>query len=481
MKKLSILFIAFLSIQFTSFAQTPDTLWTRTFVGEGAAVLQTQNGNFLIGGSSPQYPSLITHPYLICVDENGNEIWSKSWVNDSSISHPVYSILPEIYELNMDSYVMGSGYDAGIIWYNRSTDSTSERFYASSGWDFTVLPITVKKIQDDGYMVAWNMGSWIGHGNLLKVNLLGDTLWYKNYGEGGWEGLVWFYDVEPTNDGGYIILGSSLNTPFLLMKTNEFGDSLWTKSYNDTSKNFNIKCLLQTQDNGYLILTDVYESTYPWIFEGICLYRTDENGDTLWTRNLGFFGEEVLDVMKPTPDGGFILVGSTADGGVDYSDILIVKVDSLGYKQWSKTIGSSNGDYASDICVTSDGGYIIVGTMSSYGVASRYIWVIRLGSDPVGIKEDLSSLVPDAYSLSQNFPNPFNPSTKINYSVPQSSQVIIKVFDILGNEIETLVNEEKITGTYELTWNAADLPSGVYFYQLRAGIFIETKKMILLK
>ena len=88
---------------------------------------------------------------------------------------------------------------------------------------------------------------------------------------------------------------------------------------------------------------------------------------------------------------------------------------------------------------------------------------------------------PKEFLLSQNFPNPFNPSTKIRYSVPQSSTVVIKVFDILGNEIETLVNEEKPAGTYELTWNAVKLPSGIYFYQLRAGDFVQMKKMLLLK
>ena len=85
------------------------------------------------------------------------------------------------------------------------------------------------------------------------------------------------------------------------------------------------------------------------------------------------------------------------------------------------------------------------------------------------------------FSLSQNFPNPFNPTTKLRYSIPHISNVEIKVYDILGNEIETLVNEEKPAGTYELTWNAANLPSGVYCYQLKAGDFIQTIKMILLK
>ena len=97
------------------------------------------------------------------------------------------------------------------------------------------------------------------------------------------------------------------------------------------------------------------------------------------------------------------------------------------------------------------------------------------------VEEEEIDEIPTEFLLSQNYPNPFNPSTKIRYSVPQSSSVVIKVFDILGNEIETLVNEEKSVGTYELNWNAENLPSGVYFYRLQAGSFVETKKMVLMK
>ncbi len=110
------------------------------------------------------------------------------------------------------------------------------------------------------------------------------------------------------------------------------------------------------------------------------------------------------------------------------------------------------------------------------------LWRIGLAKspiEPVSVENEITQ--PTEFLLSQNHPNPFNPSTKIKYSVPQTSQVQLKVFDVLGNEIETLVNEEKPSGTYELTWNAADLPSGVYFYQLKAGEYTGTKKMILLK
>lgn len=85
------------------------------------------------------------------------------------------------------------------------------------------------------------------------------------------------------------------------------------------------------------------------------------------------------------------------------------------------------------------------------------------------------------YHLQQNYPNPFNPATRIRYTVARSSKVVMKVFNVLGNDVETLVDEVKPAGTYELTWNPANLPSGIYFYQLNAGNFVETKKMILLK
>jgi len=96
---------------------------------------------------------------------------------------------------------------------------------------------------------------------------------------------------------------------------------------------------------------------------------------------------------------------------------------------------------------------------------------------------------PEEFELYQNYPNPFNPSTKIKFTVPnviasgakQSQLVILKVYDILGNEVVTLVNEEKPAGSYEVDFDATGLPSGIYFYQLKAGKFIQTKKMIYLK
>lgn len=94
---------------------------------------------------------------------------------------------------------------------------------------------------------------------------------------------------------------------------------------------------------------------------------------------------------------------------------------------------------------------------------------------------DNSILTPKAFSLFQNFPNPFNPETRINYLVSQRSNVLIRVYNILGKEISTLVNEIKEAGNYNIEFNGGGYPSGIYFCRMQAGSFTETRKMILLK
>ncbi len=105
-----------------------------------------------------------------------------------------------------------------------------------------------------------------------------------------------------------------------------------------------------------------------------------------------------------------------------------------------------------------------------YGDTSFYPTEVEL-ENPVGIK----------YRLQQNYPNPFNPVTTIKYQIPELSFVTLKVYDVLGNELITLVNEEKFAGSYKVEFDGSGLTSGIYFYQLRAGNFVGSKKMILLR
>ena len=101
-------------------------------------------------------------------------------------------------------------------------------------------------------------------------------------------------------------------------------------------------------------------------------------------------------------------------------------------------------------------------------------------AEMIGIK-NISTEIPAKYSLSQNYPNPFNPTTKIKFDVVRLGDVKIVVYDIMGREVLTLVNESMQPGTYETTFDASSLSSGIYFYTLTAGDFKESKRMIFIK
>jgi hypothetical protein len=105
-------------------------------------------------------------------------------------------------------------------------------------------------------------------------------------------------------------------------------------------------------------------------------------------------------------------------------------------------------------------------------ITSREVTKLRLGK---------VAAVPLVFALRQNYPNPFNPSTTIHYEVPGLAVVQLVVYDILGREVTTLVDEMKTAGAYDINFNTIGLASGVYFYRMQAGDFVGTKKMVLMK
>jgi len=197
----------------------------------------------------------------------------------------------------------------------------------------------------------------------------------------------------------------------------------------------------------------------------------------LWTKHYGGEFDDKVYAIELFEDG-FVLGGYTHNAGTTERDALIIKTNFNGDTIWTKTIGGLYNDWGFGTDKTTDNGLIYVGEFDKYGDGNHDVWLIRLDKLISGLEEETFFT---NYFLYQNYPNPFNPSTKINYQIPEISFVTIKVYDVLGNEITTLVNEEKPSGNYEVEFNASTLPSGIHFYKLQAGDFVETKKMILLK
>jgi hypothetical protein len=172
----------------------------------------------------------------------------------------------------------------------------------------------------------------------------------------------------------------------------------------------------------------------------------------------------------------FIIQGSNIFAGTWGPSVFVSSNNGVNWQQINDGMGSMG---INSLTIMNE--YIFAGT------ERHSVWR-RLFSEIIGIK-NINTEIPSAYSLSQNYPNPFNPTTKIKFDVPSLSfpnasignPVILKVYDVMGREVQTLVNERLQPGTYETTFDGSMLNSGVYFYKLITGDFTETKKMLMIK
>ena len=173
---------------------------------------------------------------------------------------------------------------------------------------------------------------------------------------------------------------------------------------------------------------------------------------------------------------GTLLTGIHQISGavIDIYDANILEGPPSAYRWLGSTTTDANGIFAFDITDPLVEAVSVTASTSASGTSSFAF--LQLVTD-VENEEQL----PVEFSLSQNYPNPFNPSTKIRYSLPKVSFATIKVYDMLGNEVMTLINEEQSAGNYEVDFDASGLSSGMYFYTLQTDSFLETKKMLLLK
>jgi len=181
-------------------------------------------------------------------------------------------------------------------------------------------------------------------------------------------------------------------------------------------------------------------------------------------------------------------VGDTADWTIYPGATFLTTVSEKGIK---KIFGQDRNYmvfFKDDINSTADGYRMIVdglglvqyfGEVMAYGCTGAIINGVQYGV--ILEVENHEKNIPSEFHLLQNYPNPFNPATTISYSLPTTSFVTLKVYDVIGNEIATLVNEEKSRGIYKIEFNASNITSGIYFYRITTNEFTQTKKMIILK
>jgi hypothetical protein len=209
-----------------------------------------------------------------------------------------------------------------------------------------------------------------------------------------------------------------------------------------------------------------------------------QSGDSVFLYRPGFEKELVyFDFSRTAGD----TVSSTPLGN-DTMDVVLTHTDVANYfgssrRLWIFYVNRSRHTIDDEYSVTVADGLGIVLQVPSFGDPMVLVGAVINGSKygQVVSVHGFQQITPSNFHLSQNFPNPFNPATTISFSLPLKSFVTVNVFDILGREVSILVSEDLAAGTYSRQWNAATLPSGIYFYHIQAGSFTETKKCLLVK
>jgi len=313
----------------------------------------------------------------------------------------------------------------------------------------------------------------------LKYNNSGVFQWLKRYNGSNSNDESKSVEVDIT--GNVYVTGFSFisgnDYDYVTIKYDFEGDTLWIRSYNGPADNTDKANNLAIDDLGNVYVTG---NSYGGISTNYdyCTIKYNSDGDSLWVNRYNGLGSDIDQGISIALDklyNVYVTGSSTAAGSLDYATL---KYDSVGDEKWverySNGGAAGSSDEVSSLYVDSLSNVYVTGMSALDYATVKYVQTVTS-------VDNSTQNIPSRFILEQNFPNPFNPTTLINWQSPVSSHQTLTVYDVLGNEVATLVDEYKAAGSYNVEFDASGLSSGIYFYKLQAGSYVETKKMILMK
>ncbi len=502
-----------------------DMEWENTYGGnnddEGHSVQQTSDGGYIIAGLTNSFGAGLKDVYLIKTDSLGIMQWERTFggANDDE----GYSVL----QTNDGGFIVGGvtssfsngGRDVFLV----KTDASGNFLWqknlgglsSDGAWD-------IQHTSDDGFIIAgWTFShgpGFLGNAWLVKTDSLGNEQWNKAFGGTDVDRA---YSVQQTTDGGYVLTGYTDSFgaglyDMLLIKTDNVGNQVWMKTFGGTGRDYG-HSVQQTMDGGFIAAG--YTLSFGAGGDDMHVVKTDANGNEQWSKTYGGSSSDVAYGIRETSDGGYIITGHTLSSGAGVHDVWLIRVDTVIPVELMSFSSSVNGNdiklnwsTASEINNkgfeverlqnyknTKVQDWIKIGFVEGYGTTTEVISYVYYDNDLdpglyqyrikqidfdgtfkyYDLNESIEILLPDKFALAQNYPNPFNPETIISWQLPVGSWQTLKVFDVLGNVVVTLVDEFREAGSHTVTLDAGSLASGIYFYELKAEQYYSVKKMIL--
>ncbi len=449
-----------------------DSLWvrryndsTQVFAGGGDIALDKW-GNVYVTGV----------PFTIKYDSSSNLLWVTNndvsniriALDDSGYVYVVGTKLREIYTTKLDT-------NGTILWQARFEQLDPG---GNEAYDMVLDPWGNVIVVGEMYVPGGNHYDYI----TLKYSPQGDTLWTRSYNGGGGPSVPLDIPHAVAVDawGNIYVTGMSrgmgTGTDYLTIKYSADGDQRWTARYNGPNNAGDSGCdiTVDSEGNVYVTgITDWYDYT---------TLKYDSTGILLWSATYPGSGPAWATIPPKIvlDTSGNIYVAVRGEDGQWNSDMAVVKYDPYGATIWVTTYprpGAAEGTF--DLAVDGAGNVYLTGTIGLSTLEYDYL-TVKFSQEPLFIDKQEGSF-PRAFKLYQNYPNPFNSTTTIPFSIPISTHVRVQIFNILGQEVVTLVNERLPAGDYRIRWEAEHFPSGIYWYRLQAVGVSRSKKLLLIK
>lgn len=472
-----------------AYDENGNILWKRNFpelyeFGIGYLRINSINtdhsGNIILSGA------ISNRPMLIKYSSTGERLWVKDSSEQNLGSSP-YSFV-SVPDMNGNIFLayrkgVNSSWDIYLKKFSPEGNLLWEKNYnGSENKDDYPLCITTDHLGNvivGGYENSLGPGHW-GKYCVLKYSPSGNLLWNKTYSETF--GQVVSLAVD-NNDNVYTAGSLLINSPnheIISIKYSPNGDQIWVSRYSgrpeyvwNETKDMNI------DNNGNMYITGFTEKGYPYC--DFVTLKYNSGGILQWASyyNPPYDHVDVASSISYDDNGNVYVTGLNSLSSGTCSAVL--KYNSSGVQQWDNTINSDL-PFSTSMYPTmsiSNGSVFIFGA-KRFSNPSNTDYLLTKLQQVIGIT-NISSNIPAKYSIEQNYPNPFNPITNIKFDIVKSGLVKINIYDVLGRNTVSLVNQQMNPGSYKVDWDASAYPSGVYFYKLEAGEFTQTRKMVLVK
>ena len=476
--------------------------WTAIYSGaaknndHGNVIALDNQGNVYVAGASYGTGNALQDFITIKYNSAGQKIWEARYNGPGNSFDAVKAMSIDlsgnVYITGQSEGGKGFSFDIATIKYNSAgVEQWVVRYNSPANFDD--YPNSLVIDSKDNIYVAGQIrvapGAYFDYVT-IKYNSSGQQQWLKTFnGTGGGDDKA--NSVAVDGAGNVFVTGistidknASYLTDMVTIKYDAAGNEIWKSQYDGPGKSSDGAASIKLDGVGNIY---VFGSSNGGLSTQMdyATIKYNPEGAKIWEARYNASGgnTEEAHAMVLDAKGDIYVTGNSA--GPTGRDYTTIKYNSSGVEQWVMRYNGTGNAYddALSIAVNSAGQVAITGSSPGATSATDYA-TVRYSQTTTGINS--INGIPLEFSLEQNYPNPFNPETTISYKLQAASNVSLKVYDVLGNEVTTLVDEFKQPGNYKVIFNVktpymASLPSGIYFYTLRAGSFSSTKKMLLIK